>query len=181
MGWEHCWNANPNLGPPIFGRAPTYRPRGLHLTQFSIWRWASLALPRWKERERDYMDEGNDVVNSFYLGTLREKQKTFEQVSWRVLDSLQSHCILICNDSPHVTTVNQHPHRYLHLFERGILVTVLSWINIRFELRDPDLVSVCVIFVIFRNNLNGFWDFTMVPTWVLSVGSSNSIYPQLNG
>jgi hypothetical protein len=39
------------------------------------------------------------------------------------------------------------------------LEAILSPKNIRFELRDPDLINACDIFVIFRNNLNGFWDF----------------------
>jgi hypothetical protein len=36
--------------------------------------------------------------------------------------------------------MNQHPSWYLHLFERDLLVAMLSWKNVIFELIDPDLV-----------------------------------------
>ncbi len=38
-------------------------------------------------------------------------------------------------------------------------MTILSPKTVRFELRDPVLVSEWEVFVIFGNNLNGFWDF----------------------
>jgi hypothetical protein len=37
--------------------------------------------------------------------------------------------------------VNLHPHWYLHQFEWGLFVTILSSENVRFGLRDPDLVK----------------------------------------
>jgi hypothetical protein len=35
----------------------------------------------------------------------------------------------------------EHPSGYLHLFYEALLVTILSPKNVRFELRDPDLVQ----------------------------------------
>jgi hypothetical protein len=46
-----------------------------------------------------------------------------------------------------VATVNQHPHWYLHLFERGLLlVSILCPKIVRFELSEPDLVQTWEFF-----------------------------------
>jgi hypothetical protein len=52
------------------------------------------------------------------------------------------HCVcdLLLSTKVPRARLNQHPRWYLHLFERGLLVAILSSKNIRFELRDPDLV-----------------------------------------
>jgi hypothetical protein len=36
--------------------------------------------------------------------------------------------------------VNRHPHWYLHLLELGLLVAIFNWGNVKFGVRDLDLV-----------------------------------------